>query len=421
MAIKKTVTTKAQKPVTQKEVVEVVEVTQAVAREIVENQPITYEQEIVELIEVVKEEITTTLIEEAQEPCFTLEAIRGVQATAEYYVVQLPIFRLRELISFVEKNIPAPQRIQRIAKGNDVRSLANYVRANLTDYILPAVTLVIEGNHQFKPYSKNSECGELVFPLGAKLFPLDGQHRILGLQEALKTMEDLGLETIAATIHKRDGLIERRQAFFDLNTSKAVPSGFAKSTNHRSTTTAIAAHIFKQDGSLHQISVFRPGCINYDKASLTKKDTEIFAYAPLLKAIELSRTEIKNTPLPEQIEVIRQYWAIVSKFMLPWQETNPAKIRDLTIATHGIVLEALGKLGRQLIPDAKPLNEKKIEALEKLSFIDWSRGNQDWETIEVLDKKGKVQTSRSGDRIFTYILDKIGLTKSPKDTATIEE
>jgi DNA sulfur modification protein DndB len=370
----------------------------------------------------VAEEIPTTAIEEVQEePCFTLEAIRGIQATAEYYVVQLPIFRLRELISFVEKNIPAPQRIQRIAKGNDVRALANYVRSNLTDYILPAVTLVIEGTYMFKPYSENSECGELVFPIGAKLFPLDGQHRILGLQEALKTMEDLGLETIGATIHKRDGLIERRQAFFDLNTSKAVPSGFAKSTNHRSATTAIAAHIFKQDGSLHQVSVFRPGCINYDKASLTKKDTEIFAYAPLLKAIELSRAEIKNTPLPEQIEVIRQYWATVSKFMLPWQETNPAKIRDLTIATHGIVLEALGKLGRQLIPDAKPLNEKKLEVLEKLSFIDWSRGNQDWETIEVLDKKGKVQTSRASDRIFTYILDKIGLTKSSKDTHVTEE
>ncbi len=360
------------------------------------------------------EEIPVEVQQTEEEPCFILEAIRGTQAGSEYYVVQLPIFRLRELISFVEKNIPAPQRIQRIAKGNDVKALANYVRSNLTDYILPAVTLVIEGDYHFKPYSEHSECGELVFPIGAKLFPLDGQHRILGLQEALKTMEDLGLETIAATLHKRDGLIERRQAFFDLNTSKTVPSGFAKSTNHRSATTAIAAHIFKQDGDQYQVSVFRPDCINYDKASLTKKDTEIFAYAPLLKAIELSRAEIKNTPLQEQIETVRQYWSTVSQFMLPWQETNPAKIRDLTIATHGIVLEALGKLGRQLIPDAKPLNDKKIEALEKLSYIDWSRGNQDWEDIDVLDKKGKVRTSGAGDRIFLYILDKIGLAKPPK-------
>lgn len=361
------------------------------------------------------EEIPVEVQQTEEEPCFILEAIRGVQATTEYYVVQIPIFRLRELISFVEKEIPAPQRIQRIAKGNDVKALANYVRSNLTDYILPAVTLVINGDYRFNPYSENSECGELVMSKGAKLFPLDGQHRLLGLQEALKTMEDLGLETIAATLHKRDGLIARRQAFFDLNNGKPIPSGFGKSTNHRSTNTAIAAHIFKQDGSPYQIPIFGEGCINYDKASLTKKDTAIFAYAPLLKAIELSRAEIKNTPLQEQIETVRQYWATVSQFMLPWQESNPAKIRDLTIATHGIVLEALGRLGRQLIPDAKPLNDKKIEALEKLSYIDWSRGNQDWETIEVLDKKGKVRTSGAGDRIFIYILDKIGLAKPPSE------
>lgn len=414
MAIKKPAP-KSQKTVTKKEVAVETEVKPIASEEI----PQVIEEEIPGAI--LSEDCVNEPIESEEEPCFTIDAIRGVQATAEYYVIQLPIFQLKELISFAEKNIPAPQRIQRIANGTGVKALANYVRSNTTDYILPAVTLVIEGDYKFDRYSENSECGALTIPKGTKLFPLDGQHRLLGLQEALKTMEDLGCETIAATLHKRDSLIERRQAFFDLNTAKAVPSGFAKSTNHRSASTAISAHIFKQDASPHQVLVFRQGCINYDKASLSKKDAEIFAYAPLFKAIELSRAEIKNAALPEQIEVVRQYWATVSRFMLPWQEANPAKTRELTIAAHAVTLEAIGKLGRQLLLEAKPLNEAKIQVLEKLSYIDWSKGNRDWETIDVLDKKGKVLTSGAGDRIFAYILIKIGLAKPPAVEVKTEE
>jgi DNA sulfur modification protein DndB len=413
MAIKKTVATKPQKPVTQKEVVEVVEVTQAVAHKIVENQPIAHEQEIQEPHEpITSEEIPITVIEEeeVQEPCFTqLEALRGIQANAEYYVVQLQISRLKELISFAEKNTPAPQRIQRDVNGTRVKALAGYVLANRNSHVLPAVTIVIEGKHRFQPYTDDSQYGLLILSEGTKLFPIDGQHRLLGLQHALNMTEDLSVETIPAMILKRDALLERRQAFFDINQLAKRVGAVAKAMDHRSPGTDIIGHVIAQDSSRYRILVFAQNCINYSKPSLTKKDPEIFSYTSLQRAIELSRYHIKNTSLPQQIEIVREYWFTVAQYMTDWQVSDPAKVRELTIATHGITLEGLGKLGRCFMAEAKELGEGKIDFLKKLSLIDWSKGNEDWEKEGILDKKGKIIASGSGDRICSHLIRKLGL------------
>lgn len=356
-----------------------------------------------------KEEIPEA-VGQIEESCFIkLEALRGIQANTEYYTVQLRIDELKLLVSFAEKNIPAPQRIQRDLSISRVKSLAGYVMSNRVSYVLPAVTIVIEGSYRFEPYSETSQYGLLVLDEGTKLFPLDGQHRLLGLQHALHTMEDLGCETIAAIVLDRKGLLERRQAFFDINQLAKRVGAPAKAMDHRSPGTSLVAHVIAQDSSRYRVLVFSEKYINYNKASLGKKDTQIFSYTALQKAIEYSRYHIKNSHLPQQIETVREYWFTVAQYMTDWQLSDPVKVRDLTIATHGVTLEGLGKLGRCFLVEAKELGEGKIEFLKKLQFVDWSKGNEDWVTQGILDAKGKVITSGAGDRICSHLIHKLGL------------
>lgn len=360
-------------------------------------------------VAILSEDFVNEIPEPEEEPCFTIDAIRGVQADTEFFVVQLRIDRLRELLTFAEKNVPAPEKMQREVKGVKVKAISEYVRANRCSYILPAVTVVIDGDFSFEPFL-DSECGKLSFASGTKMFPLDGQHRLLGLQTALNEMEDLGLETIAATLHKRDSLLERRQAFHDINKyATPVPSGLAKSMDHRSPGTNLVSHVISQDSdNPSRILVFARECINYNKASLTGKSPEIFPYKTLQEAIESSRKLIKYDPLPEQIAVVRRYWQAISEVMTDWKE-NPVKVRENTIATHSITIKALGKLGEYFLCSTKEFGEKKIELLKKLSFIDWTKGNLKWQELAVLDAKGKVITSGADDRICKYLVEYLNI------------
>ncbi|MEG3878651.1 DNA sulfur modification protein DndB [Microcoleus sp. herbarium7] len=398
--------TKVQKPVAKKAPIEVVEI-QPIAREEI---PQVIEEEILVAIESTEEEIP--VVEETEEsPCF-LGAIRGFQADTEFFVVQLRIDRLRELLTFAEKNVPAPEKMQREVKGTKVKAISEYVRANRCSYILPAVTVVIDGDFSFEPFF-GSECGKLSFAPGTKLFPLDGQHRLLGLQTALNEMEDLGIETIAATLHKRDSLLERRQAFHDINKyATPVPSGLAKSMDHRNPGTNLVSHVISQDSdNPSRILVFARECINYNKASLTGKSPEIFPYKTLQEAIEFSRKLIKYDHLPNQITVVRQYWQAVSEAMTDWKE-NPVKVREHTIATHSITIKALGRLGEYFLASTKEFSEKKMDVLQKLSLIDWSKGNTKWQEIGVLDTKGKIIASGADDRICKYLVEYLGIPQS---------
>jgi len=334
------------------------------------------------------------------------DALKGVQAEREFYTIQLTIGKLAKLISFAERNVPQPERIQREVKGPKVKKLSAYVLANRTSYILPAVTIVIVGGFDF--FSVGGCYGELCLRKGTKLFPLDGQHRLLGLNLALREDPTLADEHVTATLYCIDSVIARRQAFRDINEEQTkVSSGLSKSMDHRNPGTHLVSHIIAQDHD-ERISVFSQSCIEYNSPSVNGKSEKIFPYKTLQEAIEFSRKHIKFSPLDDQKRLVRQYWSIISQVMKDWGQ-NPVIVRRETIATHSISVKAIGKLGAVFMPTTGALREGKIAILQKLSDIDWSKGNADWLAIDVLTPQGKVITSGADERIFDYLVEKLEL------------
>jgi DNA sulfur modification protein DndB len=346
----------------------------------------------------------------ASQPCWIkFDALKGIQADREFYAVQLKIGDLSELLTFAEKNVPQPERIQREVKGPKVKKLSAYLLANRTSHILPAVTIVIEGGFDF--FEVGGRYGELCLHEGTKLFPLDGQHRLLGLNLALREDPTLADEYITATLYKIDSVIARRQAFRDINEEQTrVSTGLSKSMDHRNPGTHLVSHIIAQDHD-DRISVFSQDCIEYGKPSITGKSEKIFPYKTLQEAIEFSRKHIKHSPIDDQKRVVRQYWFTISQVMKDWSQ-DPVIVRKETIATHSITVKAIGKLGSAFMPTTEPLGEGKLAILQKLSLIDWSKANADWLEvggIGVLSTQGKVITSGADERIFNYLVEKLEL------------
>lgn len=335
----------------------------------------------------------------ASQPCFTkrLDALKGYQGDREYFVVQLKVGELADLLTFAQRNVPAPERIQRDIKPLNVGKIADYIMGNRMSYIFSGVTLLVVGGFDFFPIT--GTYGELCLHEGAELLPLDGQHRLLGLQKALHKDPDLADEYISAAIYKIDNLMARRQAFHDINSANPVPTGIKRAMNHRSNGTYLVSSVIAQDHDL-RISVFAEGCIEHDKSSVTGKSTKIFPYKTLHEAIVASSKNFANSPIEKQIEAARSYWHTVSLAMKDWAASPPQTVRDQTIATHSITVNALGRLGAQMMPTAEPLNDSKIAFLQKLAFIDWSKCNPEWQefnpaTDYVEDQKTESPTQKT--------------------------
>ena len=95
---------------------------------------------------------------------------------------------------------------------------------------------------------------------------------------------------------------------------------------------------------------------------------------------ELSLEEIdKEVILASKIAI--EFWETLASHIPEWEDVrkrkvNSSEIRSEYIHTHGITLQAIGRMGNALLKD-HPDNWQ--DKLAKIEAIDWSRSNPDWE------------------------------------------
>jgi len=83
----------------------------------------------------------------------------------------------------------------------------------------------------------------------------------------------------------------------------------------------------------------------------------------------------------DERELAKKYWEAVALQMPDWtrakdKELSTADLRDNYIHAHGVMLQAMGIVGSDLI--ARRESDWK-NVLLGLKVIDWSRSNQEWE------------------------------------------
>lgn len=119
-----------------------------------------------------------------------------------------------------------------------------------------------------------------------------------------------------------------------------------------------------------------------EKSSLSLRSTKLFTLSAIKNASKaLLKKGKHDVAAKAEKDLAATYWNEVAVYMPDWQRAkarqhSTAELRDNYIHAHGVMLQAMGIVGADLIV-RQEIDWKKT--LKKLKGIDWSRANEEWE------------------------------------------
>ncbi len=319
---------------------------------------------------------------------FSFPAVKGIQASMEYYVVMVPLDVLPKLFTFTDENLPPEIRSQRTLNKARIPEMRDYILANPTSYVFSALTASIDGDLSFDAINDNSNLGMLSISMSAKLLINDGQHRRAAIEEALKKNPDLKYEHISMVLYHDIGLKRSQQMFSDLNRFAIRPT---KSLNilydNRDYLSLLVKDVIKEIPDFNKL-------IDKEHTSIPNRSVALFTLSAIhhgTKALLANSSGSKE----EQKRLATLFWTTVYENMPEWKSvakkrTKSSDIRQNSLSPLSITLRSLGEIGNELVSAYPDTWKEKLSALEG---IDWKKTNQLWQNGIVVN--GSVQLSRA--------------------------
>lgn len=344
--------------------------------------------------------------------CFSFPAIKGIQAGKFFYSVMCPLEILSKLFDFYNNEIPEEFRAQRVLNEKRVPEIKNYILTNASSYVFSSITASIDGDYNFIPSDFNADIGILQISMNSNLLINDGQHRKAAIDEALKEKPELKNEAISVVLFVDHGLVQSQQMFSDLNKHAVnVSNSLSILYNHRDPFAKFTKDIL--DGEPRAMAL-----IEKSNSSIGKKSKKIFTLSSFYMANELLLPNFKTDFNEEIATRATQYWHTLFSYFNEWRmiiqnEVSAYSSRQTSIATYGIVLEAIGQLGHEIISN-KSL--KLLDLIKKMNHIDWSRTNPQW-INRCIQSDGSVKKSTINRKLTANLIKQlIGLELTPTET-----
>jgi DNA sulfur modification protein DndB len=312
---------------------------------------------------------------------YTFPAIRGVQATREYYTSMCPLRIIPKLFYFDEEEAElSPElRAQRILNRTRVPEIASYILTNPKDYAFSALTASIDGEVKFDALGSDpnsSRVGLLHVPMDARFIINDGQHRRAAIEAAIRERPELGDESIAVVFFIDRGLERCQQLFADLNRYAVRPSrSIGVLYDHRDDLAQITRLLVIKSRVFGDL-------VEMERSSLSARSRKLFTLSSIYTATGALLEGLELSDQKSATDLAISFWEEVAKYLPEWRMVRDGKvssgeIRQDFIHSHGIALHALGHIGNSLLR-AHPEGWKgKLKGVRK---INWSRNNSSlWE------------------------------------------
>lgn len=345
---------------------------------------------------------------------YVFPAIRGVQAKREYYVSICPMRLIPRIFLFNEEELVPELRAQRVLNKGRVPEISRYIVNNRDTYTFSAITASIDGDVRFDPLGNNTEAkriGLLHIPMNARFIINDGQHRRAAIEQAIRENPEIADESIAVVFFLDIGLERCQQMFADLNRHAVRPS-----------TSIGVLYDHRDDGArltklaLLKLPLFRD-LTEMERSTLSPRSRKLFTLSALYSANKALLARLEDRPVQERRELAKSFWEEASKCFPEWHHVHERKLtaadvrRDL-LHSHGIVLQALGRVGNVLLRE-QPATWKKT--LRRLTKLDWSRTNaKTWEGRALVG--GRVSKAGNHVTLTTNLLKtKLGLHLTPDE------
>ncbi|MDY6228651.1 MAG: DNA sulfur modification protein DndB [Clostridium sp.] len=342
---------------------------------------------------------------------YTFPAIKGKQASRDFFVIMCPLSILSKLFIFTDDELPPEHRAQRLLNKNRIPEMATYIVNNPKDYVFSSLTASIDGDFNFSALDNNfdDKIGILKVSMDSRLLINDGQHRRAAIEEALKANPDLGDETISVVLFIDEGLKRSQQIFADLNKHAVnVSKSIGILYDSRDPVAMITKTILEENTYLKYYT-------DKENPSLPKFSPKLFTLSSINETNKKLLSKL-NFDDPKTFEFAKEFWSILCSEMKEWQfvfdkTLSPNLFRKDYISCNGVVLEALGIIGNYLYKN-NPDNWKDI--LSKVNTIDWNRANlKDWQN-RAIGTNGRIVKSATYVRLTCNLIKKklgIPLTK----------
>lgn len=354
------------------------------------------------------------------EPSFkyVFPVIRGVQAGREFYVSMCSLRLISKIFLFDDKELLPELRAQRALNKARIPEIARYILENPKDYVFSALTASIDGKVSFEPLgstSKDNRVGLLHIPMDSRFIINDGQHRKAAIAVALQKNPNVGDETIAVVFFLDIDLARSQQMFADLNRHAIRPSK------------SLGVLYDNRDGHailtkfLLQSPVFKD-VVEVERSSLSPRSKKLFTLSSIYSATQELLGDI-DEDIKKLLDIALSYWEEVAKQLPEWTkvcegEMTSSEVRREFIHSHGIALQALGRVGNALLKE-NSIDWKK--QLKKLKSIDWSRSNAKlWEGRAMIG--GRVSKASHNIILTTNVLKKklaLELTDNERQTESL--
>ncbi|RXI51902.1 DNA sulfur modification protein DndB [Clostridium tetani] len=332
---------------------------------------------------------------------YTFPAIKGNQATRDFFVIMCPLAILYKLFIFNDDELPPEYRVQRILNKSRVPHIASYILNNPKDYVFSSITASIDGEFEFSPLDKSfdKKIGTLKVSMNSRLLINDGQHRRAAIEEALKVYPELGNETISVVLFIDEGLKRSQQIFADLNKHAVnVSKSIGILYDSRDPLAMITKSLLEENKYLKHYT-------DKENPSLSKFSPKLFTLSSINETNKklVNKLNINDTKITE---FIKDFWNVLCENMKEWQfvfnkNINPHLFRSDYISSHGVVLEALGLVGNYLYIN-NPSNWKKV--LSNVQHIDWHRSNlYDWQ-YRAIGPNGRIVKSATYVRLTSNLI-----------------
>jgi DNA sulfur modification protein DndB len=353
------------------------------------------------------------------EHSYVFPAIRGVQAGREYYVSMCPLRIIPKIFIFDEEELGPEMRAQRTLNENRIPEMARYILENRDDYVFSALTASIDGDVEFESAGSDDDLdrlGELKIPMTSRFVINDGQHRRAAIEMAMNEDPTLASETIAVVFFVDAGLERSQQMFSDLNRHDVKASkSLGVLYDHRDEASYISRLVvFNSD--------FFDGLVELEKTSLSLRSRKLFTLSALHNANEVLLDGLECDSAEDYADRAIAYWEEVAEHIETWQkvhanEMTAGDVRDKYLTSHSITLEALARVGNELLVDYP---ETWREKLEGLVDVDWSRDNAgNWEGRAL--NGGRVTNSRQNTVLVANLIKQHLGVPLTDDQAEVEE
>lgn len=348
---------------------------------------------------------------------YVFPAIRGIQASREYYVTMCPLRLIPRLFLFDEQELPPEMRAQRTLNKGRVPEMSRYIVENPNTYIFSALTASVNAEVQFEPLDSTNGSGErvgtLTIPMSARFVINDGQHRRAAIQQALGENPELGDESIAIVLFLDVGLNRCQQMFADLNRHAIRPSkSIGVLYDHRDEMSAITKLVVMRSPFFNDLT-------EMETSNLSGRSRKLFTLSAIYTANRALLDGIEEGSLERRVDIAARYWTVVADQFPEWhqvraRDVSAGEVRRDFIHSHGVVLQSLGKIGNALVRrSSDESNWSKV--LENLKAIDWHRSNAAvWEGRATVG--GKVSKGASNVLLTAgYIRAALGLELPPDE------